>query len=211
MYFFGLFAFLLLVCLFLVPSPLPAQDHFVIFGGYSYLRPPVTADEFFVCTAVLCPLVVQPPFPVTNRQNLNGFEASAAYRFLPFLGITADFSAHYGTSLNNTTSNVHQYTGLAGPEVSLPSRVSPFAHLLFGGTHQAVTSGVVNGRTPGVGSYQVLPDAIHSFATAIGGGIDLKVIPHLWIRPIQIDYLLTRLNNGTQNQPRISAGLVLHF
>ena len=212
MFFFRLFASLLIVaCFFLVPSSLPAQDHLVVFGGYSYLRPPVTADEMFVCTAPACPLVVQPPTPLTTRQNLNGWELSATYRFLPFLGVAVDFSAHYGSAFSNSTSNVHQYTGLAGPEVSLPSGVSPFAHLLFGGTHQSVTSGVINGATPGLGYDAILPNTIHSFATVVGAGIDLKLVSHLWIRPIQIDYLLTRLNNGTQNQPRISAGLVLHF
>jgi hypothetical protein len=44
------------------------------------------------------------------------------------------------------------------------------------------------------------PNTVPSFATAIGAGIDLKFLPHIWIRPFQVDY-----------QPRISAGLVLHF
>jgi hypothetical protein len=198
----------LLVCF--LAFPLPAQDHIVIFGGYSYLRAPVTATESFFCTAPVCSLLPVAPFNVTHTSNLNGFELSATYRFLPFLGITADFSGHYGSTLNHGPSSVHQYTGLVGPEVAFPSRVSPFARVLFGGTHQTVTAGAVTTIT-NEGFYGVVPNTVHSFATAIGAGIDLQLLPHIWIRPIQIDYLLTRLHSSTQNQPRISAGLVLHF
>src|ERR1700739_3731034 len=200
----------LLVCSCLTPSVLLAQDHLILFGGYSYLRPPVTATEAFFCTAPVCPLPPVAPFNVTNTRNLNGFELSATYRFLPFLGIAADFSGHYGSTLNHNPISVHQYTGLAGPEVAFPSRVSPFAHVLFGGTHQTVTAGAVT-TIPNEGYYGVVPNTVHSFATAIGAGIDLQLLPHIWLRPIQIDYLLTRLHSSTQNQPRISAGLVLHF
>jgi hypothetical protein len=31
------------------------------------------------------------------------------------------------------------------------------------------------------------------------------------IRVIQIDYLRTQLQGATQNQPRVSAGVVIHF
>ena len=207
-----MFKFLVALALFacFLASPLPAQDHIIVFGGYSYLRPPVTAAESFFCTAPVCPLLPVTPFNVTNARNLNGFELSGTYRFLPFLGITADFSGHYGSTLNHSPSSVHQYTGLAGPEVALPSRVSPFAHVLFGGTHQTLTAGAITPVT-NEGYYGVVPNTVHSFATAIGGGIDLQLIHHVWVRPIQIDYLLTRLHSSTQNQPRISAGLVLHF
>lgn len=205
---YKLSALLALVCLSLGSAPVYTQDRIVVFGGDSYLRAPVSATESFVCTLHPCPITVTLPFRVTNTQNLNGFELSGTYRFLPFLGVAADLSANYGTAVPHSSSNVHQYTGMVGPEVSLPSRVSPFAHALFGGTHQTVTSGSI---PTNAGFFAVQPNTIHSFATAIGAGIDLKLVPHVWIRPIQIDYLLTHLNSTTQNQPRVSAGVVLHF
>ena len=201
-------AFLSLFAAICFPSCTSAQDRIVIFGGYSYLRPTVYATESFVCTLNPCPITVPLPFKVSNTQNLNGFEISGTYRFLPFLGITADLSGNYGTAVPHSSSNAHQYTGLAGPEVSLPSRVSPFAHVLFGGTHQTVTSGSI--PTNG-GFFAVQNNTIHSFAVALGVGIDVKLIPHVYLRPIQIDYLLTHLNSSTQNQPRVSAGVVLHL
>ena len=124
---------LTLVLVALLPAPLRAQDHLVAFGGYSYLRPPVTATESIGCIGpCICPVCglnpgANAPFNVTNTQNLNGWELSTTYRFLPFLGIAADFSGHYGAAVPQTSSNVHQHNYLFGPEVSLPARVSPFA------------------------------------------------------------------------------------
>ena len=198
--------FLVLSLFAMLPASLPAQDKLVVFGGYSYLRPPVTVTE-------TCPICATPGvFDFTSHQNLNGWELSATYRFLPFLGFAADFSGHYGPSTSGYSSNVHQHTVLFGPEVSLPARVSPFAHVLFGVTHQSISGANPNAIPVGAPSYlSVLAATNTDFATAFGAGIDLRLIPHVWIRPIQIDYLVTRLNNNTQSQPRVSAGVVLHF
>jgi hypothetical protein len=198
----------------LAPFSLRAQDKIIVFGGYSYVRPPVTAEEVFDCPigTLACP---EPPAPtfVTTRQNLNGWEASATYRFLPFLGLAADFSGHYGPSFNSFSSNAHQHTYLFGPEVSLPSRVSPFAHVLFGVTHQSINASPPPNFIPvsPVPYNAIAATSDSGFAAAFGGGIDLRLVPHLWIRPIQLDYLVTRLHGGTQNQPRVSAGVVFHF
>jgi hypothetical protein len=201
-----------LLFLAFAPAALLAQDKLVIFGGYSYLRPPVTVEEAFVCTAVLCPpQPVGPPVFLTSRQNLNGWELSATYRFLPFLGIAADVSGHYGSAFSGFSSSTHQQTYLVGPEVSLPSRVSPFAHVLVGGTHQSISAGSGSVIAIGVGQFAIVPATNSAFATALGVGIDLKLVPHIWIRPIQIDYLVTRLSGNTQNQARVSAGVALHF
>lgn len=199
-----------LACLVLCAPPLLAQDKFVVFGGYSYLRPPVSVEETYICPGSVCPVQPVPsPAFVTNNENLNGWELSASYRFLPFLGFRADFSGNYGSALSQSTNNAHQYTYLFGPEVSLPARVSPFAHALFGGSHQTVGAGTIAGGP--LSNNTVLASSNSAFATAVGAGIDLKLIPHLWIRAIQIDYLLTRFGSATQNQPRVSAGLVLHL
>ena len=197
----------LLVLDCLAPFSLFAQDHLVVYGGYSYLRPPVTVNESWVCPGLACPLLALLPIAVTNYQSLNGCELSASYRFLPFLGVAADFSGNYGSALAHSNSHAHQYTYLFGLEVSLPKRVSPFAHVLFGGTHQSISESTFSGQL-----YNTIALARDSgFANVLGGGVDLKVLPHVWIRPIQIYYMLTRLNGSTQNQPRISAGIVFHL
>jgi len=185
-----------------IPAIAAAQDNVVLFGGYSYSRPPVTVAES--CNLCAQALAVE----VTNNRNLNGWEFSGTYRFLPFLGLAADFSGHYGASVSGSSSSVHQQDYLFGPEVSLPRNISPFAHVLFGDSHQSIGAGPAPGTG---GAYSILAGSTSGFATAVGGGIDLKLISHMWVRPIQIDYMVTRLHGGTQNQPRVSAGLVLHF
>jgi opacity protein-like surface antigen len=175
-----------------------AQDTVQIFGGYSYLRPAVTVASF-----TDCPLGVTPPCPATpgilhTHPNLNGWELSGTYNFRGWLGATADFSGHYGTVQG---SSLHYQTYLFGPQVHLPGPVSPFAHVLIGGAHESIAT---NGGSAVAGSAT-------AFALALGAGIDIKVVPLVSVRPIQIDYLVTRFGSSTQNQPRVSAGLVVHF
>jgi hypothetical protein len=50
----------------------------------------------------------------------------------------------------------------------------------------------------------------------IGGGVDYRINNRFSIRPLQVDYLLTRFsegtsNNQTQNNLRASTGIVIHF
>jgi len=56
------FAFVLaLVLLALAPTALFAQDKIVVSGGYSFLRPPVTAEEILACLALSpCPENIAP-------------------------------------------------------------------------------------------------------------------------------------------------------
>jgi hypothetical protein len=49
----------------------------------------------------------------------------------------------------------------------------------------------------------------NAVATAIGGGIDLYLAPFLSFRAIQLDYLMTRFNSSSQNEPRVSTSVVL--
>ncbi|MGB6357670.1 MAG: hypothetical protein WBF30_02730, partial [Candidatus Acidiferrales bacterium] len=56
-----------------------------------------------------------------------------------------------------------------------------------------------------------LPFTDNALAAAVGGGIDVKVVPFVSLRVIQLDYLVTRFGSTTQNQPRASAGIVVHF
>jgi len=184
-------------CVLVVAAPgARAQDKFKLFGGYSYLHfsTPVT-------TAVVCPTIDPgPPCGTTTANyglNLNGWEISGTYKLIPWFGMTADFDGHYGTTFG---APAHVYTFLFGPEVSFPGRVSPFAHVLFGGAH-----GFIGNEGSAVST------SANAFATAVGGGIDIKVLPAISFRPIQMDYLVTRFNSGTQSSARFSAGIVVDF
>jgi hypothetical protein len=119
---------------------------------------------------------------------------------LPFLGAVADFNGDYGT-LDGGHTRVHTF--LFGPQISLPAKVSPFAHALVGVAKESQDA-------PTSPAFFSL-GSDHSLATAVGAGIDVKVKPLFSVRLFQVDYLRTQLHGATQNQPRVSAGIVFHF
>jgi hypothetical protein len=147
-----------------------------------------------------------------DRHNTNGWEGSFEGKIFPFIGLVADFSDHYGSGLPIACPVVPLPTGgigggcplnesfnerniLFGPRVSVSvGKFRPFAEALFGAGH-------INSDADGNDT---------SFATAIGGGLDVKIIrPVAW--RFQGDYIRTRFFGGTQNNVRISTGIVLRF
>jgi len=177
---------------FFVPISAHAQDKVELFGGFSYVRGEVTSVQ---------PTPAPPPPPtMTQHPNLFGWEFSGAYKFFPFLSANLDFGEQYG-KLNG--GSVRLRTILFGPQLSLPGPVSPFVHAEFGFAHESVGAYT--------NSVFISPGTDTSFATALGGGLDVKVVPFLGLRLIQIDDLRTSLYGRTQNQPRVSAGIIFRF
>jgi opacity protein-like surface antigen len=145
----------------------------------------------------------------TNRSNLNGWEGSVEGKVFPFVGLVVDVSGHYGSqdalnpaatcAIGVTCSPLHVSTSiqnfLFGPRVSFSvGKIRPFAEALFGGGH-------VNADSAGSDT---------SFATALGGGIDYKIIRPVALR-VQGDYVQTRFFGATQNNLRLSTGIVFRF
>jgi hypothetical protein len=75
----------------------------------------------------------------TDRQNLNGWEASVEGKVLPFLGIVADGGGYYGArqlvfcpsvvGAQCQAANGNFYTAMFGPRVSASfGGIRPFAH-----------------------------------------------------------------------------------
>jgi hypothetical protein len=197
-----LFRFSILPLLFVgLMAPSRAQDKFELFGGYSYLRASVQVGQFGpLGPGTPCPPNCGTPPAISQHANLNGWELAGQYKPLPFLGAVADFNGNYGT-LDGAGTRIHTF--LFGPQVSLPGKVSPFAHALIGVAKESQDT------IPGGVFFSLRSDK--SLATAVGAGVDVKVIPFVSVRLIQVDYLRTQLHGATQNQPRVSAGAVFHF
>jgi hypothetical protein len=124
--------------------------------------------------------------------HLDGWDASGTIKTNSWIGLTGDFSGAYGSPFGPSTS-LHTY--LFGPQLSLPSPIfSPFFHALVGG---ATTKTGNSSDT--------------AFATALGGGLDTKIAPLLSFRIVQVDYLATRFGGNTQNNLRVSTGIVIRF
>ncbi len=190
---------LLLSVGFIAPSQ--AQDKIELFGGYSYLRGSVQVGQVGpLGSGAPCPPNCGNPPTVAQHANLNGWEFSGQYKLKPFVGVVADFNGNYGT-LGGGKTRVHTF--VFGPQVSLPAKVSPFAHALFGVAKESQDP-LTNPAFFSLGSDK-------SFATALGVGIDVKAARFISVRLLQVDYVGTHLHGTTQNQPRVSAGIVLHF
>jgi outer membrane immunogenic protein len=99
------------------------------------------------------------------------------------------------------------FSGMGGVQMRFPTRTrfQPFGQALFGGVHGFDGYFPVPvGRPPT--SYDT------SFAMVIGGGLDVAVSRHVWIRALQADYHYSQLRNlqgNQQNQFRVGAGIVL--
>jgi opacity protein-like surface antigen len=181
-------AFAVLICL---TFPVVAQeDHRVeVFGGYQYTR--------FV------------------GDNFNGWNAAVTGNVNSWLGITGDFSGAYrpasepAGSITNVLIGFHNYSFLFGPTFSYNkgNKAKPFAHALFGVSRVSSTA-KANANTGGTLS---ISDSGNAFAMALGGGVDLSVHKHIGIRLLQADYVLTHFDGATQNNARISTGLVFEF
>lgn len=181
----------LLAC---VAPAVHAQD-VELFGGYSYLR---TKGTFY------------------EHANLKGWNGEVSVNVKSW-GVVADFSNHYGASKSNFTpigNGGHGATFLFGPQYLFRKvpHVTPFVHALVGAAHGArfaggflEPGGVCSSFGCVVGLFTVPETA---FAMAFGGGIDVKVLDHVWIRVVQADYIAQKFTNGPMHSPRISAGLV---
>ena len=138
--------------------------------------------------------------------NLNGGSASAAYNFRDWLSGVADFGGYQVGKINGVNVDNHVLTYLFGPRFTFRGtrRITPFGQVLFGAARTG--SGVF-----------ATSNSHTAFASAFGAGVDWNVRDRFSIRPLQFDYLLTHfpeVNNGhnlTQNNLRVSTGIVFHF
>ena len=60
-----------------------------------------------------------------------------------------------------------------------------------------------------IGSWLFVSPWVLGFAA--GGGLDVKWTDRISVRLVQADYLGTRYGDATQNNFRLSAGIVFHF
>jgi len=176
-----------------------------VFFGYSYAHATVT-------TPALLP--DQGGIVSSGSSGLNGWNASAELKFLPLIGLVADFSGHYGSQTVTAVCgfvpppcptvrepmDVTEYHFLVGPQLSFSiGRVRPFAHALFGAGHLSEST-----------KAQPFSASDTAFSYALGGGIDYRLLGPLRWR-VQGDLLNDRFFGNSQDNFRFSTGPVLHF
>lgn len=186
-----------LVFLFLalcaVAQPGRAQDIPLaeVFGGYSYLNVDTNG--------------------LSSRQAANGWEAGITANVTRLFAVEAEVNGYYKSydfdflglveipGAGNLHVDVTDYSFMGGPRLNLRP---VFVHALIGEDH-------LTGSARGVSASQ------DGLAGAFGGGIELRLTPHVSIRP-SADYVFTRHNifGGsafTQNNFRVGVSIAFGF
>lgn len=139
--------------------------------------------------------------------TLHGGDGWVAFNFTHSIAIVGQVSGQHASNIDGSGADLTFTSFLAGPRYSfnVTRRVVPFAQVLLGGAH---VSGSLAPENIGIAG------SSNAFAMTAGGGVDIGLSPHFAIRAAQIDYFMTRFNNGVndrQNNLRLSAGIVLRF
>jgi hypothetical protein len=192
-----------------------------LFGEYSYLR-------------------FNPTLPHLNNRSFNGGGGGATFNINHYLGIKAELMGYGSTTFSITNSSStpvvtphianavipvgtfssqgNMFTYLFGPVVKLPmSRITPFGELLFGGSNSNAYANLSKAIIAGGGTLNASATGTqHPFTMALGGGLDVHINHNFSIRPIELDWILSRYTNpftstNNQNSFRYTAGFVYRF
>lgn len=134
-----------------------------------------------------------------GNESLSGGDVSLAIRLTRWIGVEADVSAHYGSSLGTHDSRLFF---MGGPRFAYRGTgFTVFTHYLAGGARTGSGISVL-----GVDITQKRTD----FAMAFGGGVDVALSDR-WAVRAQGDYALIRGDGATDKEPRLSVGFVYRF
>ncbi|MFN8008898.1 MAG: hypothetical protein U0V70_18105 [Terriglobia bacterium] len=209
-----LFLFSALFCLMGLTALADDAPKIEVFGGYSYLR-------------------FNPTLPGIQNRSFNGGGGGVTFNLNNYFGIKAELmgygSTNYtipaGTTIPGVTppavttapitTQGNMFTYLFGPQVTYrTSKFNAFGELLFGGSNSNGYANVAEAFN-GVGA-NIAGGTQHPFTMAFGGGLDIKVAKNIAIRPVEIDWVLTRYTNpitltNNQNCFRYVAGVVFYL
>ncbi len=156
------------------------------FGGYSWLTTSLLQDTGFL----------------QARKGLSGWNSSLSWNTTHNLGFVAEFSGFLGTpSQDGSSVRTRYYSFLVGPKITHHNRsdkVEIFVHQLFGTSHATLASNTRSLTASG-------------FSLAAGFGMDFVVRKHISLRPVQVDYAISQLAPHSQNQFRVSAGVLFRW
>jgi hypothetical protein len=134
---------------------------------------------------------------LASRQNVIGFEGSVAINANRWLAGEANFGGYYKTLtiLNVGTFGFHDYTAMGGPRFNIRKA---FAHALVGIDHLTGSANFYGARSSG---------SDNALAGAFGGGVQWNVSRRFALRT-SADYVLSRFGGLTQNNFRVTLGIV---
>jgi opacity protein-like surface antigen len=219
----------LITCAFAQEAePQPEFPKVQAFGGFVFFHadtPGMRGPQFSYA-------VGQPPNTFGIRKFFQGWDGQAQYNVSRWIGFAVDAGGRYGspfTLINGIEGlpNGNTYSFLAGPVLSYRTKsiFTPFVHTLFGWDRTTLEGGTIDTpRFPVV----VRATTYYDFVMALGGGVDARVSRHISVRPAQLDWyhsslnqdnfymqafgLTQYLNVGTKEQNyRFATGIVVKF
>jgi hypothetical protein len=166
---------------------------------------------------------VHPDLPIITSFNVFGGGLGGVYNVTPLIGIKADFQFYtQGTGVRNKLTekgykagqlSANFVTYMFGPQFKMhKGKFQPFGEALFGAAHSNEFAQILNDE--GITNKSSTNNA---FAMEFGGGLDIPITNVIQVRPVEVDYLLTRFGvNGTnytgnQNNFKYSAGVNFTF
>jgi Outer membrane protein beta-barrel domain len=189
-----------------VAQDVPRAD---VFLGYSFLR-------------------------ANSAQTIPAFTANGGLfnfglNFNNHIALEAEFGGYHNGNISGKQLDTTSYSYLFGPRFSLgrSRTVDPYIHVLFGvnraATSISASSVLIPTPLPTTTTDGRYAASQANFAMAAGGGLDVKLSRHVLLRPIQLDYYLTRFetpsildptggtSNRNQHDLRFAAGLAFSF
>ncbi len=179
---------ILLVLIVLVLSTVAVardEPRLEAFGGYSWMSTSLLQDTGFL----------------PERKGFSGWNSSISWNTTHNLGFVAEASGFLGSpSQNNSVVKTRYYSFFVGPKITHHNhtdKVEVFVQQLFGFSHATLTP--ASARPP---------LTAFGYSMAAEFGMDFVVHKHVSVRPVQVDYMISQLTYHSQNQFRVSAGIV---
>jgi opacity protein-like surface antigen len=132
--------------------------------------------------------------------GMKGFSGTFAYNHNNNVAGVVDVRSASAGNIAGIGENLRLTTVMVGPRLTLRGkRLSPYAQLLVGLGRGSSNYPVNNGS---------------AWAFSLGGGMDMRIKPHISWRVIEVTDLLTQIKNGSNNQQssvQLSTGIVFGF
>ena len=160
---------------------------------------------------------------VIDAEYFKGFNAAITGNVSRYFGLKFDFAGHFksrpitfGSVLNGIDVDSRRYTYLGGVQFknnSPEATFKPFVHALVGAAHVRNRVKINDDLCIAIAPTPCPADFTEKdtgFATALGGGLDIRASDRIDVRIFQVDYLPTRLFDGRQQTLRLGIGIVFH-
>jgi opacity protein-like surface antigen len=211
---FAIVGIVLMSAVVAVAQDVPKVETFI---GYTYLR-------------------------VNSATNVPAFSANGGggqfvVNFGKWIGAVADIGAVHNGNIGGNQLDTTLTSFMFGPRVPFRfwERVTPYAQMLFGGMYASTSTrvdipweqiehpsnpiAIPPQLAPRTGRAVSLRAAAQqtAFAMALGGGVDIKITKYMSLRPIGLDWQMSRLQNlrsledNNQHHIRYTAGLNFTF